>query len=620
MKIQQHIESLVSRASTVSTLAVLRILHLSHSMCAKLVEDLKSLDVTLGGPVAGSSKMATAPTGPIATLLDQSLEEIFIPWLEGSRYLDSESKNLVELYAGLLSQFTHYHETVLKAKPNSLMNRVVNQLSTSGGGTTNATAQVASSAAQAIGKYANLFASSAQNAISGSKTPTSNAPTPPPRSTSRLSMQLPGLPTRQNSYDNTTEKMPSPEDGVLDIELAERMMRWHAEAIGRVVELSPPAEVAKNVFALSKVLAEAIGRSFIDTALDSALARLEQYDGRTEPELSVLTVLRPADLVCHLWQRYTSTALLPLATSPAVRREMSTFNQHNTVRMENKANAVLQKAVDVIVLWLSYLLTKQKRNDFKPKNDELSFARTNTEPCELCCDFLAQVHVTATEALSGKNLEALLTEVGVSFHSLLLDHYKKFPVNPTGGLMLTKDLATYQECIAAFNSPALNDRFEMLRQLGNSFIVQPDVLRTYMTESHLGRIDSRLLRPYLQQRSDWSQFARQFSDTEEIETTAVAAPMFLGRQASKRLSAMGGAAGAAMGGMAGAGMAGMQKLRDALKDFENMTEKAHNESSSPSTPGIERSASSASTKAPPPSTWSNQGGHRTQPFVYMGMP
>lgn len=48
----------------------------------------------------------------------------------------------------------------------------------------------------------------------------------------------------------------------------------------------------------------------------------------------------------------------------------------------------------------------------------------------------------------------------------------------------------------------------MLRQLGNSFIVQPNVLKSYMTESHLGRIDPRLLRPYLAQRSDYSTFSR----------------------------------------------------------------------------------------------------------------
>jgi hypothetical protein len=42
-------------------------------------------------------------------MLDHALEEMFVPWLEGTRYLESESKNLVELYGGLLSRFTRYH-------------------------------------------------------------------------------------------------------------------------------------------------------------------------------------------------------------------------------------------------------------------------------------------------------------------------------------------------------------------------------------------------------------------------------------------------------------------------------------------------------------------------------
>jgi hypothetical protein len=73
-------------------------------------------------------------------------------------------------------------------------------------------------------------------------------------------------------------------DGMLLLATAERMLKWHAEAVGRVVELSPSSEVyvlpscvwydadedrGKNAFALSKTLAEAIGRSFIETALDS---------------------------------------------------------------------------------------------------------------------------------------------------------------------------------------------------------------------------------------------------------------------------------------------------------------------------------------------------------------
>lgn len=90
---------------------------MTHSLCTALVEDLKAYDFTLGGTLArgagaGSSKDGnpSAVTGtPLATMLDRALEEIFVPWLEGARYLESESKALVEAYSSLLNRFTKYH-------------------------------------------------------------------------------------------------------------------------------------------------------------------------------------------------------------------------------------------------------------------------------------------------------------------------------------------------------------------------------------------------------------------------------------------------------------------------------------------------------------------------------
>ena len=69
-----------------------------------------------------------------------------------------------------------------------------------------------------------------------------------------------------------------------------------------------------------------------------------------------------------------------------------------------------------ILAYLGVQLIKQKRNDFKPRNDDLSFARVNTEPCVACCELLERVRDAAKENLSGKNLEIFLTEVGVGFH------------------------------------------------------------------------------------------------------------------------------------------------------------------------------------------------------------
>jgi hypothetical protein len=72
--------------------------------------------------------------------------------------------------------------------------------------------------------------------------------------------------------------------------------------------------------------------------------------------------------------------------------------------------------IAAIINWLALLLTKQKRNDFKPRNDDLSFARVNTEPCVACCDFLEKTRDSSKQNLSGKNLEVFLTEIGVAFH------------------------------------------------------------------------------------------------------------------------------------------------------------------------------------------------------------
>lgn len=154
--------------------------------------------------------------------------------------------------------------------------------------------------------------------------------------------------------------------------------------------------------------------------------------------MSALSVLKLVDLICHLWQQYVSTALIPLAsTSVTVRRELVVYNNQTVARIEQAANSLLQKLTDgelfhllrclapnflatAIVAWLSSHLSKQKKNDFKPRNDEQSFERLNTEPCVACCDTLERVRDAAKENLSGKNLEVFLTEIGVSFHAYVL--------------------------------------------------------------------------------------------------------------------------------------------------------------------------------------------------------
>lgn len=83
--------------------------------------------------------------------------------------------------------------------------------------------------------------------------------------------------------------------------------------------------------------------------------------------------------------------------------------------------------------------------------------------------------------------------------------------------MLAKDLKSYQDTISSFGIPVLHERFEFIRQLGNVFLVRPEILHSYITENYLGRIDATLLKPYLAQRSDWGQVEKGFNNIAGIE-------------------------------------------------------------------------------------------------------
>lgn len=118
-------EQLLHRAAAMSDLAYLRVLQLVHIQASSLVEDLKVYEL----PASGSRMpfesgelnrtLGSANTGPTASttltaMLETAMEELFVPYTEGQRYLERESQSLGTLYAGLLMDFTRYHQVRVK--------------------------------------------------------------------------------------------------------------------------------------------------------------------------------------------------------------------------------------------------------------------------------------------------------------------------------------------------------------------------------------------------------------------------------------------------------------------------------------------------------------------------
>jgi hypothetical protein len=115
-------EQLLNRAAGMSELAFLRVLQLVHSQTSLLVDDLKGYEVqailprsptkspdfirSFNAPYAPASSSTTTA---ISAMLETAMEELFVAYTEGSRYLEKEQKSLGELYSACLSIFTRYH-------------------------------------------------------------------------------------------------------------------------------------------------------------------------------------------------------------------------------------------------------------------------------------------------------------------------------------------------------------------------------------------------------------------------------------------------------------------------------------------------------------------------------
>ena len=55
-----------------------------------------------------------------------------------------------------------------------------------------------------------------------------------------------------------------------------------------------------------------------------------------------------------------------------------------------------------------------------------------------CCDYVKKVHSVILKHIDGRNLETVLTEVGLHLYAMLLEHFKRFTINTNGGLLISK--------------------------------------------------------------------------------------------------------------------------------------------------------------------------------------
>jgi len=62
---------------------------------------------------------------------------------------------------------------------------------------------------------------------------------------------------------------------------------------------------------------------------------------------------------------------------------------------------------------------------------------------------------------------------------------------------IDRDIAAYRRLIEDWDIVQLAERYDMLVQLGNLFVIEPENIDSLITEGYLAKIEPCLLRPYL---------------------------------------------------------------------------------------------------------------------------
>lgn len=119
-------EQLLHKGSDISDLSYLRVLQLVHLQASSLVEDLKAHELPQMASrtpyevtefrrslVGSAPATGSAPSAAISTMLEMAMEELFVPYTEGQRYMERETKSLTTLYGNLLVNFARYHVKLL---------------------------------------------------------------------------------------------------------------------------------------------------------------------------------------------------------------------------------------------------------------------------------------------------------------------------------------------------------------------------------------------------------------------------------------------------------------------------------------------------------------------------
>ncbi|KAE9550703.1 hypothetical protein FO519_006086 [Halicephalobus sp. NKZ332] len=172
-------------------------------------------------------------------------------------------------------------------------------------------------------------------------------------------------------------------------------------------------------------------------------------------------------------------------------------------RVEGRINMGLERQINLIVLYVRYLLnTEQKKTDFRPDDDFFAVADI-TPACRSVSRYISKQGAKIKESIDGSNLVAVMTELGTRLYNTILNHIRSFVYNEPGGMLLLTDVKEYTRSIEKWEVSSVTKKFDALPGLINLLVVKPENLQQACVASTLADTDKNLVNSFIQLRHDF---------------------------------------------------------------------------------------------------------------------
>uniref|UniRef100_A0A8C8GJ71 Exocyst complex component 5 n=1 Tax=Oncorhynchus tshawytscha TaxID=74940 RepID=A0A8C8GJ71_ONCTS len=298
----------------------------------------------------------------------------------------------------------------------------------------------------------------------------------------------------------------------LSQEVVVNLLQETRHAFERCNRLSDPSDLPKNAFSIFLLLVEHLCMDHIDYALEIGLSAIPSADAKNA-NLYFLDVVQQANTIFHLFDKQFNDHLMPLISSSPKLTECLHKKKEVIEQMEVKLDTGIDRTLNCMVGQMKHILaTEQKKTDFRPE-DENNVMIQCTAACSKVCVYVSRQVERVRKSMDGKNVDTVLTELGVRFHRLIHEHLQQYSYSSMGGMLAICDVAEYRKSAKDFRVPLVLQLFDTLHALCNLLVVAPDNLKQVCSGEQLTNLDRNLLHAFVQLRVDYRQarLGRHFS-------------------------------------------------------------------------------------------------------------